>query len=120
MCEKKGCCCKKPEELKTRPEDWEDPSVDLTGFIRMVNRAKARNPVFTEETPLELLPCDNPNILFFWKGSLRARQEALIILNKDIHEKQHFRNCLPHCLATITAGCILYTRIISAIFLRIG
>jgi len=76
--------------VKTRPEHWEEPSVDLTGFIREVNRAKARNPVFTEETPLELLPCDNPNVLFLWKGSLRANQEALIILNKDPHQKQHF------------------------------
>lgn len=76
--------------VKTRTEDWEAPSVDLTSFIRQVNRAKASNPVFIEETPLELLPCHNPNILFLWKGSLRARQEALIILNKDVHEKQHF------------------------------
>jgi starch synthase (maltosyl-transferring) len=76
--------------VKTRPEDWEEPSADLTAFIRQVNRAKAANPVFTEETPLEVLPCGNPHVLFLWKGSLRARQEALIILNKDVHEKQHF------------------------------
>jgi len=78
--------------VKTRPEDWEKPSADLTAFIREVNRAKAQNPVFMEETPLEVLPCNNPNILFLWKGSLHAKQEALIILNKDVHSEQHFRS----------------------------
>lgn len=76
--------------VKSRPEDWEEPSADLTSFIREINRAKARNPVFTEESPLELLPCDNPDVLFLWKGSLHAKQEALIILNQDVHQKQHF------------------------------
>jgi starch synthase (maltosyl-transferring) len=76
--------------VRTRPQDWEEPTVDLTSFVREVNRAKARNPVFTEEAPLELLPCDNPNILFLWKGSLRAKQEALIILNKDVDNEHYF------------------------------
>ncbi|MGD0615357.1 MAG: alpha-amylase, partial [Verrucomicrobiota bacterium] len=47
-------------------------------------------PVFQEDAPTAILPADNPNILFLWKGSLRAQQEALIILNKDIWNKQHF------------------------------
>ena len=76
--------------VKTRPEDWEETGIDLTGFIRNVNRHKATNPVCLEESPVEMLPCDNPNILFLWKGSLRAKQEALLILNKDVHNKQHF------------------------------
>jgi len=37
-----------------------------------------------------MLPTNNSKILFLWKGSLRARQEALIILNKDILNKQYF------------------------------
>jgi starch synthase (maltosyl-transferring) len=76
--------------VKTRPEDWESPSMDLTAFVREVNRAKARNPIFMEEAPIEILPCNNPNVLFLWKGSLHAGQEALIILNKDLHHEQHF------------------------------
>lgn len=81
---------KKLHVVKTRPGDWEEPHADLTGFIRAVNKAKASNPVFREESPIELLPCNNPNVLFMWKGSLKAKQEALIILNKDPHDKQHF------------------------------
>ncbi|TMP99628.1 MAG: alpha-amylase [Verrucomicrobia bacterium] len=81
---------KKLHVVKTRPKDWEQPETDLSGFIKRVNQAKSQNPIFKEDAPTEMLPADNPNILFLWKGSLRARQEALIILNKDIHNKQHF------------------------------
>lgn len=76
--------------VNTRPADWEQTGIDLSGFVRSMNRSKAMNPVFLEDAPTEILHCDNPNILFLWKGSLRARQEALIILNKDPNNKQHF------------------------------
>jgi starch synthase (maltosyl-transferring) len=81
---------KKLHVVQTRAADWEQTHLDLTGFIRQVNHAKAEHPVFQEDAPTAILPADNPNILFLWKGSLRAQQEALIILNKDIWNKQHF------------------------------
>jgi starch synthase (maltosyl-transferring) len=65
--------------------------VDLTGYVKQINKIKAENPVFQEDSPTEVLYSDNPEILYLWKGSLRAKQEALIILNKDRHNKQHFR-----------------------------
>lgn len=77
--------------VDTRPTDWEQTGVDLTDYIRQVNKIKAENPVFLEDAPTEVLYSDNPNILYLWKGSLHAKQEALIILNKDRHNKQHFR-----------------------------
>jgi starch synthase (maltosyl-transferring) len=76
--------------VNTRPADWETTNIDLTAFIKNVNRAKVQNPIFQEDAPTEILPTDNPQILFLWKGSLHAKQEALIILNKDAHNKQHF------------------------------
>ena len=76
--------------VKTRPADWEQTDIDLSAFIKNMNKAKAENPVFQEDAPTEFLPVNNPNILFLWKGSLQAQQEALIILNKDPHTKQHF------------------------------
>lgn len=82
--------CKPLHVIKTRPADWENTGVDLTAFIKNVNRAKAVNPVFQEDTPTNILPTQNPNVLFLWKGSLSANQEALIILNKDTHNEQHF------------------------------
>jgi len=81
---------KKLHVVKTRPADWEQPQTDLTSFIKQVNQAKLQNPIFHENAPTEMLPTNNSNILFLWKGSLHARQEALIILNKDIHNKQYF------------------------------
>ena len=76
--------------VKTRPADWEKTETDLTAFIKNVNRAKTQNPVFLEDAPTEILRTDNPNVLLLWKGSLHAKQEALLILNKDPHNKQHF------------------------------
>jgi len=76
--------------VHTRPADWETTGIDLTAFIRNVNRAKAQNPVLLEDAPTEILPTNNPQVLFLWKGSLRAKQEALIILNKDAENKQDF------------------------------
>jgi starch synthase (maltosyl-transferring) len=76
--------------VKTRSADWEQTGVDLTEFVTKVNRTKKENPVFMEDAPTEILPAQNPNILLLWKGSLRANQEALIILNKDAQNQQHF------------------------------
>ncbi len=76
--------------VNTRPADWETTRVDLTAFIKNVNRVKAENRIFLEDAPTEILPTENPNILLLWKGSLHAKQEALIILNKDPHNQQHF------------------------------
>lgn len=77
--------------VQTRPGDWEDTGVDLTDYIRKVNQTKAENPIFNEEAPTEIIATHNPNILILWKGSNQAGQEALIILNKDIHNKQAFQ-----------------------------
>ncbi|HKN19512.1 MAG TPA: hypothetical protein VJW95_06930, partial [Dissulfurispiraceae bacterium] len=33
---------------------------------------------------------DNPNILLMWKASAQTQEESLLILNKDIYNKQYF------------------------------
>jgi starch synthase (maltosyl-transferring) len=76
--------------VETRPTDWEQTEVDLTDFIKAVNRIKTSYPVFQEDAPTEMLPYDNPNILLLWKVLPATRQEALIILNKDINYHQDF------------------------------
>ncbi len=73
--------------VKTRPEDWEDTGFDLTPFITSVNRVKSEHAVFQEEAPTEILHNDNPNILLMWKASACTREESLLILNKDIYNK---------------------------------
>ena len=81
---------KKLHVVKTRPEDWEETGIDLTGFITCVNAIKAQYAVFQEEAPTEIQDSDNPNVLLMWKGSTRTKQEALLILNKDFYNRQTF------------------------------
>ncbi len=82
---------KKPHVVKTRPEDWEETGLDLTTFIQKVNAIKSEHPVFREEAPTEVLHNGNPATLLMWKASTYTREEALIILNKDVHNKQCFQ-----------------------------
>ena len=77
--------------VETRPDDWEETDVDLSSFIQQVNGFKSRNPIFQEDGPVNLVGCDNPNILLLWKASNNGRQEALLILNKDPWNRQYFR-----------------------------
>ena len=82
---------KRMHVVETRLTDWETTGVDLSSFIKAVNRIKTENPVFLEDAATEVIYSDNPSVLYLWKGSLQAGQEALIILNKDRHNPQHFR-----------------------------
>ena len=81
---------KKCHVVKTRRQDWEDTDIDLVPFITEVNRLKSNYTVFQEEAPTEILHHGNPNILVMWKASMTSQEESLLILNKDIHNKQPF------------------------------
>ena len=96
---------KKPHVVTTRPEDWEEPHVDLTPFIREVNAIKRGHPVFQEEAPTEVLSNGNPNVLVMWKGSIKTMEESLLILNKDIHNRQTFST--PRIRDLVQAGAPL-------------
>ncbi len=76
--------------VKTRPEDWEETDIDLTSFITEVNRLKSGQAVFQEEAATQILHHGNPMVLLMWKASVNDLEEALLILNKDIHNRQHF------------------------------
>ena len=85
--------------VTTTPADWEDTGVNLCPYIAAVNAIKRAHPVFQEESPTNILPCPNPNVLLMWKTSARGREEALLILNQDPWRHQdfatdHFRHFL--------------------------
>jgi starch synthase (maltosyl-transferring) len=84
------CFRRRLHVVSTTPRDWEESGLDLTPFIRSVNGIKRRYKVFQEEAPTEFLYCANPHVLLVWKASVTTREEALFILNKDIHNRQHF------------------------------
>jgi len=81
---------KKLHVVGTKPEDWEQTDIDLTDFISKVNRIKASHSIFQEEAVTKFLHHDNPNVLLMWKASVNSGEEALLILNKDIDNRQHF------------------------------
>jgi starch synthase (maltosyl-transferring) len=81
---------KKLHVVKTRPSDWEETGINLSSFIAAVNRMKAGYVMFQEDAPTEILSDQNPRVLFMWRASTHTQEESLIILNKDIHNRQHF------------------------------
>ncbi|MGO9019795.1 MAG: twitch domain-containing radical SAM protein [Syntrophobacteraceae bacterium] len=81
---------KRMHVAKTRPDDWEEPNVDLRNFISAINSVKKHYEIFGEDCLTCVLPHENPNILVLWKSSTKTREEALIILNKDVSNHQHF------------------------------
>ncbi len=80
----------KPDVVKTRPEYWEETDIDLTHFVEKVNRIKEKYAVFQEESPTNILNYDNPNLLLIWKASTTTKDEALIVINKDIQNRHTF------------------------------
>jgi starch synthase (maltosyl-transferring) len=77
--------------VDTKAEDWEEPAVDLTDFIACVNRIKSDHPVFLEESLIQKLDHPNGAVLVLWKASVRGTGQALLILNKDPWNRQHFQ-----------------------------
>ena len=76
--------------IRTSPADWEGEGLDLRSFIGKVNAIKSGHAVFREESLTSILPCPNPNVLLLWKASARHKDEALLILNKDLGQHQEF------------------------------
>jgi starch synthase (maltosyl-transferring) len=91
--------------VNTTPADWQVNGVDLTGFVAKVNAIKRRYPVFQEESPTNVLPANNPNVLLLWKASTKHRDEALLILNKDPWNHQEFHT--DHFRHYVQAGAPL-------------
>ncbi len=81
--------------VSTTPQDWPtspwETGIDLREFIKEVNEIKAAHSLFAEEAPTAMLPYENPNVLVMWKASASGSEESLLILNKDIREKQRFQ-----------------------------
>ncbi|MFM8445577.1 MAG: alpha-amylase family glycosyl hydrolase [Methylococcus sp.] len=76
--------------VETRPEHWENTDTDISDFIQHINGLKARYPVFQEDGPIDVLGCSNPAVLVMRKAASRGQGEALLVLNKDPWNRQHF------------------------------
>jgi starch synthase (maltosyl-transferring) len=91
--------------VRTTPADWDGKTLDLSGYIGKVNAIKSGHAVFREESLTSILPCPNPNILLMWKASARHKDEALLILNKDLGQHQEFHT--DHFRHFVQAGAPL-------------
>jgi starch synthase (maltosyl-transferring) len=91
--------------IHTSPADWEQNGIDLCSYIAKVNTIKKDHPVFHEESPTSILPCQNPNVLLMWKASVKHKDEALLILNKDPAQHQDFHT--DHFRHFVQAGAPL-------------
>ena len=75
--------------VDTKAADWESSDIDLTGYIADVNRVKSRYKVFQQESVTQVWNCSNPSVLLLWKSSECNSSEALILLNKDVWNRQY-------------------------------
>ena len=74
--------------VRTRPQDWETPTYDLTSFIRGANRMKKGCPVLLEEGPqVRVNPRGEPVVLLLKsRDSRRGRVLAVINTTPDPQE----------------------------------
>ncbi|HMA96248.1 MAG TPA: alpha-amylase family glycosyl hydrolase [Polyangiaceae bacterium] len=79
---------KRMNVVSTTPDDWEEPRLDLREFVGKLNALKRDYQILREECPMQRIDCDNREVLMLWKGSTRSREEALILLNTDVHNRQ--------------------------------
>lgn len=76
--------------VNTRPSDWEEPNIDLCNFIARVNTIKKRYRIFHTECVVNVEPHEDANILILHKFSDTIKEEAFIIINKDIINSRNF------------------------------
>jgi starch synthase (maltosyl-transferring) len=77
--------------IDTTPADWQTDGIDLCSYVASVNRIKKNHQVFLQESVTSILHCHNPSILLLWKASAKHKEEALLILNRDVWHHQDFR-----------------------------
>jgi starch synthase (maltosyl-transferring) len=81
---------KRLDVVTTVPGDWEQPNIDLTGFITQVNAIKDQTPTLAGEGRIDRLDYPDPSILVLRKQAINGPGQALLILNKDPWNRQRF------------------------------
>ena len=67
--------------VNTRPQDWESPTYDLSGFITQVNRLKKRYVILLEEGPQQRVsPVGEPVVLLV-KSRETQKGRMLAVIN---------------------------------------
>jgi starch synthase (maltosyl-transferring) len=74
---------RKPDVVKTRPEDWEDTGIDLSGFIGAVNDMKQRVRVLNWEGPQELVELGG-DVCMLVRRAEHDPDCAVVLVNRDL------------------------------------
>ncbi len=72
---------KKLHVVKTRPQDWETPTYDLTGFITRVNRMKTGCPVLLTEGPMARVSEAEDPVAVLVKSRENRKGRVLAVIN---------------------------------------
>lgn len=97
---------KKLDVVRTRPEDWEQPSIDISDFIASTNALKSAVRVLNEEGPERRLSAPHADTIALLRETEdRSNGCALLLINPDIDRP---RSLDPGFLITETGG--LYSR----------
>jgi len=67
--------------VKTRRQDWETPTYDLTPFIRGVNRMKKTCPVLLEEGPQVRINPEGEPVVLLLKSRQSSKSRVLAVIN---------------------------------------
>lgn len=80
------CAKKRLDVVKTTPESWEEPTWDISDFIRAINQLKSRVPIMQVEGQWRVLTeLNGPTVV------LRKRADEydplVVVINKDWHNE---------------------------------
>jgi starch synthase (maltosyl-transferring) len=74
---------RKLDVVKTRPDDWEEPLFDLSGFVRAANLMKAGVPVLNEEGTQERFTPPRAPLVGLVRRGVEAPGVAAALVNSD-------------------------------------
>src|SRR5450755_2448125 len=69
--------------VTTRPDDWEKPRFDLSGFVSEVNAMKSRIPALNDEGLERRLSARGTSALALVRYASRGRNYAIALINHD-------------------------------------
>ncbi len=79
---------KKLHVVKTRPQDWETPTYDLSLYITQVNRMKKHCPVLLEEGPMvRVKGADKGPVVCLLKSREKRQGRVLAVINASKKEQ---------------------------------
>jgi len=81
---------KKCDVVHTTPDDWEEVNTEFTPFITKINEIKNKFEILRVDAELRLLNDADDSIAVLLKSHKNAGDKALFLINKDIHNWQHF------------------------------